>query len=127
MVGPHSLATLHPAPPNPQNAVLVWNVGDGPVVGERETSYGVAEVVVSTPLRLDALWSRETRVWWEFGPHGLLPRSTFRLVERLLTILLRDGDDWSVSADVFSEHLLWKDTRKARSDVGTLPLVQVAA
>lgn len=54
--------------PNPDGAMLVWEVRDSPVVIDGETSYGVAKVIVSAPLCLHALWCSHTSAWSELLP-----------------------------------------------------------
>ena len=48
--------------------MLMRKVWDGPVVRDGEAPDGIAEVIITTPLGLDALGGRETRVWRELGP-----------------------------------------------------------
>ena len=83
--------------------MFVRDVGDGPVVVEGESPHGVAKVIVTAPLSLYALGSREARVGQELGPGSVLTRHAVLLVGDFLALLLRDGNDGVVPPDVLSD------------------------
>ena len=70
----------------------MWEVGDGPVVVDGVATNRVTKMVVPAPLRLDTLWSRETRVWRKLGPHTT-------------SLVLREKEQVSVSGRKWGEEV----------------------